>query len=122
AALYSSRVYIYPTISFLPYTSLSLPFRCYHSLLDALPILLIIYSVDFPAFWGAILNDVLLGMGQVWWKVLIAFFAFGSLIGSVRSEQHTSEFQSRLDIVCRILFEEDIYILYIYVATLMCVT
>ncbi|OUN86888.1 MULTISPECIES: permease-like cell division protein FtsX [Eubacteriales] len=45
--------------------------------------LLIIYSVDFPAFWGAILNDVLLGMGQVWWKVLIAFLAFGSLIGSV---------------------------------------
>ena len=45
--------------------------------------LLIIYSVDFPAFWGSILNDVLLGMGQVWWKVLIAFLAFGSLIGSV---------------------------------------
>lgn len=45
--------------------------------------LLLIYSVDFPAFWGAILNDVLLGMGQVWWKVLIAFLAFGSLIGSV---------------------------------------
>lgn len=45
--------------------------------------LLIIYSVDFPAFWGTILNDVLLGMGQVWWKVLIAFLAFGSLIGSV---------------------------------------
>ena len=45
--------------------------------------LLLIYSVDFPAFWGTILNDVLLGMGQVWWKVLIAFLAFGSLIGSV---------------------------------------
>lgn len=45
--------------------------------------LLLIYSVDFPAFWGSILNDVLLGMGQVWWKVLVAFLAFGSLIGSV---------------------------------------
>ena len=45
--------------------------------------LLIIYSVDFPAFWGSILNDVLLGMNQIWWKVLIAFLAFGSLIGSV---------------------------------------
>ncbi len=45
--------------------------------------LLIIYSVDFPAFWGSILNSVLLGMDQVWWKVLIAFLAFGSLIGSV---------------------------------------
>lgn len=45
--------------------------------------LLIIYSVDFPAFWGSILNDVLLGMNQIWWKVLVAFLAFGSLIGSV---------------------------------------
>ena len=45
--------------------------------------LLIIYSVDFPAFWGSILNSVLLGMNQVWWKVLVAFLAFGSLIGSV---------------------------------------
>lgn len=45
--------------------------------------LLIIYSVDFPAFWGSILNSVLLGMDQVWWKVLVAFLAFGSLIGSV---------------------------------------
>lgn len=45
--------------------------------------LLIIYSVDFPAFWGRILNSVLLGMDQVWWKVLVAFLAFGSLIGSV---------------------------------------
>lgn len=45
--------------------------------------LLLIYSVDFPAFWGSILNDVLLGMNQIWWKVLIAFLAFGSLIGSV---------------------------------------
>ena len=45
--------------------------------------LLIIYSVDFPAFWGSILNSVLLGMDQVWWKVLVAFLAFSSLIGSV---------------------------------------
>lgn len=45
--------------------------------------LLIIYSVDFPAFWGSILNSVLLDMDQVWWKVLVAFLAFGSLIGSV---------------------------------------
>ena len=45
--------------------------------------LLLIYCVDFPAFWGSILNDVLLGMNQIWWKVLIAFLAFGSLIGSV---------------------------------------
>lgn len=45
--------------------------------------LLTIYSVDFPAFWGSILNSVLLGMDQVWWKVLVAFLAFGSLIGSV---------------------------------------
>ena len=45
--------------------------------------LLIIYSVDSPAFWGSILNSVLLGMDQVWWKVLVAFLAFGSLIGSV---------------------------------------
>lgn len=45
--------------------------------------LLLIYSVDFPAFWGSILNDVLLGMNQIWWKVLVAFLAFGSLIGSV---------------------------------------
>ena len=45
--------------------------------------LLLIYSVDFPAFWGTILNDVLLGMNQIWWKVLVAFLAFGSLIGSV---------------------------------------
>lgn len=45
--------------------------------------LLIIYSVDFPAFWGSILNSVLLGMRQVWWQVLVAFLAFGSLIGSV---------------------------------------
>lgn len=45
--------------------------------------LLLIYSVDFPAFWGSILNSVLLGMGQVWWQVLLAFLAFGSLIGSV---------------------------------------
>lgn len=45
--------------------------------------LLLIYSVDFPAFWGSILNDVLLGMDQIWWKVLVAFLAFGSLIGSV---------------------------------------
>ena len=45
--------------------------------------LLIIYSVDFPAFWGTILNDVLLGMDKVWWQVLVAFLAFGSLIGSV---------------------------------------
>lgn len=45
--------------------------------------LLIIYSVDFPAFWGSILNSVLLGMDQVWWKVVVAFLAFGSLIGSV---------------------------------------
>ena len=45
--------------------------------------MLIIYSVDFPAFWGSILNSVLLGMDQVWWKVLVAFLAFGSLIGSV---------------------------------------
>lgn len=45
--------------------------------------LLLIYSVDFPAFWGTILNDVLLGMDKVWWQVLVAFLAFGSLIGSV---------------------------------------
>lgn len=45
--------------------------------------LLIIYSVDFPAFWGTILNDVLLDMDKVWWQVLVAFLAFGSLIGSV---------------------------------------
>ena len=45
--------------------------------------LLLIYCVDFPAFWGSILNDVLLGMNQIWWKVLVAFLAFGSLIGSV---------------------------------------
>lgn len=45
--------------------------------------LLLIYCVDFPAFWGTILNDVLLGMNQIWWKVLVAFLAFGSLIGSV---------------------------------------
>lgn len=45
--------------------------------------LLLIYCVDFPAFWGAILNDVLLGMDKVWWQVLVAFLAFGSLIGSV---------------------------------------
>ena len=45
--------------------------------------LLLIYCVDFPAFWGTILNDVLLGMDKVWWQVLVAFLAFGSLIGSV---------------------------------------
>lgn len=45
--------------------------------------LLLIYCVDFPAFWGTILNEVLLGMKQVWWQVLVAFLAFGSLIGSV---------------------------------------
>lgn len=45
--------------------------------------LLLIYCVDFPAFWGTILKDVLLGMDKVWWQVLVAFLAFGSLIGSV---------------------------------------
>lgn len=45
--------------------------------------LLLIYSVDFPAFWGSILTSVLLGMDKVWWVVLVAFLAFGSLIGSV---------------------------------------
>ena len=45
--------------------------------------LLLLYSVDFPAFWGSLLTDVLLTMDQVWWMVLVAFLAFGSLIGSL---------------------------------------
>ena len=45
--------------------------------------LLLTYCVDFPAFWGDLLSNVLLTMDQVWWVVLVAFLAFGSLIGSV---------------------------------------
>src|SRR5207247_3589463 len=45
---------------------------------------------------------------QSWAPVLIPvlFFALGNLAGPVRSEEHTSELQSRVDLVCRLLLEK----------------
>src|SRR2546421_7717983 len=40
--------------------------------------------------------------------LLICFFSFSYVKKSIRSEEHTSELQSRSDLVCRLLLEKKI--------------
>lgn len=44
--------------------------------------LLVVFAVDLPGFWGGMIANVLLPMKSLWYKVLLAFFAFGAVIGS----------------------------------------
>lgn len=45
--------------------------------------LLLVYAGDLPGFWGSMVGGVLLPMKHLWYKALLAFFAFGMLIGSL---------------------------------------
>src|SRR5438067_10600438 len=40
------------------------------------------------------------------WTACMLFFQAGLLLGYTRSEEHTSELQSRFDLVCRLLLEK----------------
>lgn len=42
-----------------------------------------IYSVELPGFWGELVGNVMLPFNQIWWKMMLAFFGFGALIGSL---------------------------------------
>src|SRR5690606_41350895 len=89
------------------------------SLHDALPILiagavLAILEILVSGFIllgfaiGAALTGLLLWLGVLGGSLatLILVFAVGSLLAWLRSEEHTSELQSRENLVCRLLLEK----------------
>src|SRR2546422_10353296 len=63
-------------------------------------LLLVAYSAT--AIWGAILVFILATLWMKPWSYLTSVFA-ASMWLYVRSEEHTSELQSRLHLVCRLL-------------------
>src|SRR5699024_11386791 len=88
--------------SFSPFLSTESPPTAIYtlSLHDALPILLILRALKAG-----------LGLGVaygIWGAMGVALTAlFGAvLFGEIRSEEHTSELQSRFDLVCRLLLEK----------------
>src|SRR5690349_23864495 len=44
--------------------------------------------------------------GWLYWWFWVVVVAFEALVGAQRSEEHTSELQSRRDLVCRLLLEK----------------
>src|SRR5690606_39680062 len=59
-----------------------------------------------PLYWG----NVLIGLGYAhaanWWPAYLIFASLYVYIYSFRSEEHTSELQSRENLVCRLLLEK----------------
>ena len=49
---------------------------------------------------------MMLGSGELGKEVVIELQRFGVEVIAVRSEEHTSELQSRSDLVCRLLLEK----------------
>lgn len=45
--------------------------------------LLIVYADQLPAFWGELVSGILIPFDQLWWKLVLAFFGFGGLLGSL---------------------------------------
>lgn len=45
--------------------------------------LITIYSVELPGFWSQLVSGIMLPLNAIWWKLMIAFFGFGALIGSI---------------------------------------
>src|SRR5699024_12775909 len=54
--------------------------------------------------WKFLLLLAITKMPDKWWRLLISHFITFQLIK--RSEEHTSELQSRFDLVCRLLLEK----------------
>lgn len=42
-----------------------------------------VYAVELPAFWGQMISGVLIPIEELWWKLLLGFFGFGAVIGSL---------------------------------------
>src|SRR5699024_11867607 len=85
------------------------------SLHDALPIFLsfaVLFLIILPQFLGGNYSS----LNSETQELFIALFHSGWFVVSLwtqtlvlRSEEHTSELQSRFDIVCRLLLEKKIY-------------
>src|SRR5699024_12612781 len=89
------------------------------SLHDALPIFLVLYEVCKPfdwkrrVLWGAMAGSsaaAILWFGESFGLSEVSLEAFLVLLVFLRSEEHTSELQSRFDLVCRLLLDKKIYI------------
>src|SRR5438874_9139110 len=68
------------------------------SLHDALPIYKMLCSVDLSRNWGMTMFDL--------WGWITGLFGPKAAVQVGRSEEHTSELQSRRDLVCRLLLEK----------------
>src|SRR5699024_12812531 len=80
-----------PCSTLFPYTTL---FRSFLDTFIQLPIITP-YAID-------------LGASHVLTGAIVAIYSFTNMIGNIckRSEEHTSELQSRFDLVCRLLLEK----------------
>src|SRR5690554_7491444 len=68
------------------------------------------FVVGFTSVIGVVIAYVYRGKGPAWldehYRYQIRTFWIGLLYASVRSEEHTSELQSRPHLVCRLLLEK----------------
>src|SRR5207249_11061639 len=82
------------------------------SLHDALPISKVLFGADICKYSNLLASYVsAINFCQHPWRTgALVGFIFGGLLGrwrlATRSEEHTSELQSRFDLVCRLLLEK----------------
>src|SRR2546428_5334867 len=76
------------------------------SLHDALPILLLLVLVAMYGIIGELSNPGAILPGVVGAIALILVLYMTTILPVNRSEEHTSELQSRSDLVCRLLLEK----------------
>src|SRR5699024_12884131 len=88
-----------PSSTLFPYTTL---FRSYITIIYP-------YIVAVLLSIAIILLSALLNTAMVVISLLVALLMLGVLPFVLRSEEHTSELQSRFDLVCRLLLEKKNY-------------
>src|SRR5207249_10236447 len=90
----------HPTLFFLPRPP---PTHIYTlSLHDALPILTAVYTAETGNLIGGVIEGPIIGLSTIAENlILLRYVEIRS-----RSEEHTSELQSRFDLVCRLLLEK----------------
>src|SRR5699024_12497974 len=106
--------FLYPLFFFfLPPTATTQIYTL--SLHDALPIS-VFWTISFPIAWPGLLAGIVLafarGLGEFGATLMLAGYipdvtdTIPLAIYFARSEEHTSELQSRFDLVCRLLLEK----------------
>src|SRR5260370_9542282 len=78
------------------------------------------YTTLFRSIMGGIVSDVALTSKAITLKGLVALALLAAAVSALpvmRSEEHTSELQSHLNLVCRLLLEKKKMTILLYIAT-----